>query len=430
MTSPSNSKTQQLAVLVLSVALTTFIAGGAVSYWVFSKSEPAGGQLADAKGKPKSQGGNPSMLVRVGQVKYETVSPIRSLVGDLISVRSATVATEVPGKLEKIFVDEGSQVIGGKTLLARIDGTWVDLERKRVEAQIQSSQAMLDFEQADLKRIEDLLSSQATSVSEVEQKKATVDQLVATLAELKVQLEELKVRQKRLDIYAPFNGTVVSKWTEQGEYLAIGSPVVDLVSSGRIDVRTMVPEDCLSYIDLGATIEITVPGQQLDLVGKVASINAKGSVASRTFAVRVAVDDQEGKLLPGMGARVYVPSAKTSTQLMVPRDAVLTKPDESTVWLLQPLESGGGATEGELTHFATPVPVRVLSHTRDSYAIECVRESDANLVKDGSLVVVEGLERLIPGITVRIDADRKPLSPVPGTYRDGQQKLTRSGIGS
>jgi multidrug efflux pump subunit AcrA (membrane-fusion protein) len=238
-------------------------------------------------------------------------------------------------------------------------------------------------------------------------------------------LKETQERKTRLDIIAPFDGTVVAKYAEVGEYVPIGSQIVDIVSTGRIDARIMVPEESLPLLEVGDELDIIVDALDLELQGKVFSINAQGSVGSRTFPVRVELDDLNGKLLPGMGVSVFVPVTRESTELLVPRDAVLTKPDGSTIWVVKPKEVRDGQQEPLSTLVAQPIPVRLLSHTRDAYALSCERESDKEHVIPGTKVVTEGLERLIPGSVVRVDPDASPLAPVPGMYRSGQQIVER-----
>jgi len=426
---------QKSVLLVVAVSITAFLLGGLACYWVLGQHGPSpGGPVtghgpADTKGGPASKGkgrGAQAMLVRVGTVDRKTIVPVRTLVGDLIAVRKATIPSEVAGKVVELPVDEGTKVVGGKTLLARIDDTWTTLAEAKIATQIAEKEATLAFEKDELKRYESMLKDDAVPLSEVEQERTIIKQLHASLSQLNVALKEIQERKARLDIIAPFDGSVVAKYAELGEYVPIGSQIVDIVSTGRIDARIMVPEESLPLLDVGIELDIVVDALELELRGKVFSINAQGSVGSRTFPVRLELDDQNGKLMPGMGVSVFVPVMRESTELLVPRDAVLTKPDGSTIWVLKPKDAERGLPGQPVTLVAEPVPVRVLSHTRDSYAISCDRDADKDLVTPGAKVVTEGLERLIPGAVVRIDSDNSPLAPIPGMYRTGQQIVDRA----
>lgn len=419
--------TQKSLVTLLSVSLSTFLLGGLAGYWVVqrfhaaSSEDRGGGPVAvEAPRAPQAQ------LVRVGSIERQPIVPVKTLVGDLVAVRTATIATEVAGKLIEMPVDEGSQVIGGETLLARIDDTWTNLEVDKITSQIAEKKAMLKFERAELKRFDELVQQRAVSLSEAEQKLSLIEESEAGLAQLHVLLEEANERISRLSIEAPFDGSVVAKHAEIGEYLPIGSPIAEIVSSGRIDARMMVPEESLPLLKMGDSIDLVVDSLAMELRGEIFSINSRGSVGSRTFPVRVKLDDHAGQLRPGMGVSVFVPVTKASTELIVPRDAVLIEPDESTIWILQPSDASEQDASETSQWVAQPVPVRVLSHTRDSYAIASDRKVDAQRLQPGVQVVIEGLERLAPGALVRIDPDATTLVPVPGTYRTGQQIVERN----
>ena len=408
---------QKFIVTLLSASMTTFLLGGAVVYWVLGTLHPvATTETGDSPGKAKPRGPQ-AQLVRVGTIDRQKIVPVKTLVGDLVAVRNATIAAEVAGKVIALPVDEGSRVIKDETLLARIDDTWLRLEEDKIVTQIAEKKASLSFEKSDLQRFEKLFQNNAMSASELEQKRSLIEGLEASLANLKVLLDEAAKRNERLEVFAPFDGSVVAKSAEVGEYLNVGSPIVEIVSSGRIDARIMVPERSLSLLKQGDTIEVVIDSLAMELTGTVFAINSQGSVGSRTFPVRVELDDRDGLLRPGMGVSAFVPVKHELTELVVPRDAVLMEPDESTIWILQPKKDSVDPN----ALFAYPVPVRVLSHTRQAYAISCSRKVDQDRVHAGVQVVTEGLERLVPGALVRVDADRSPLASVPGTYRTGQQ---------
>ncbi len=422
---------QKSLLFVFAVSVTTFLLGGLACYWALGAfGGPAAGHGPDdTKGGPPAEGKGPgpqALLVRAGTIERKSIVPVRTLVGDLIAVRTATIPTEVAGKVVDLPVDEGTKVVGGETLLARIDDTWTNLDEAKIATQIAEKEATLAFERDELKRYENMLKDDAVPLSEAEQERTLIEELEASLSQLQVMLKEAQERKTRLDIIAPFDGSVVAKHAELGEYVPIGSRIVDIVSTGRIDARIMVPEESLPLIDVGGELDVIVDALGLELRGEVFSINPQGSVGSRTFPVRVELDDQKGKLMPGMGVSVFVPVMRESTELLVPKDAVLTKPDGSTIWVLKAKEGKAGEEQQTEALVAEPIPVRVLSHTRDAYAISCEREGDRDMVTPGVKVVTEGLERLIPGAVVRIDSDATPLAPIPGMYRTGQQVVDRS----
>jgi membrane fusion protein (multidrug efflux system) len=211
---PGHLLNQKSLLVVLAVSITTFLLGGLASYWLLGAHGPSSGEpvAGHAKAGPSGKGQGPqALLVRAGTIERKTIVPIRTLVGDLIAVRTATIPTEVAGKVIELPVDEGTKVVGGETLLARIDDTWTNLDEAKIVTQIAEKEATLDFEKDELGRYENMLKDDAVPLSEAEQERALIKELEASLAQLNVLLKEVQERQTRLDIIAPFDGSVVRR---------------------------------------------------------------------------------------------------------------------------------------------------------------------------------------------------------------------------
>ena len=417
--------TQKTLLFFLATGLTSLLLGGAVSWYFASKgwrekfNDPKvlGQRLEvltegqDLKAKPQ-----PPYLVRVDEVKREPITPSRVLFGRLTEYRKVTVAAEVNGRITDFPHEPGNDVVGGKTVLAKIDDVWSKLDIQKTESQIRSKQARLAFEKADLARYEELIKDKAASKSTVEQKSSAVDQCKAEIAELEALLEEQRERFKRTTILAPFDGQIITKRTDLGAYVTPGSPLVDIISTGRIDAVLLTPESMIPLLAVGRELSIHIDALGKEFPGKIQTITAYGANDSRTFPVRIALDDQGGLLKVGMSVRASVPTAEKSVQIVVPKDAVLVKPDGSSVWVARP--------EPGKPDFATVerVPVYVTARMRDRYAVEVSDARDGQGLEPGMKVVIEGSERLVRGMTVKVIRLDDSYTEIPGMYRSGQQK--------
>lgn len=342
---------------------------------------------------PKQAAAVPS--VRVALAEEKEVQPQRPIVGRLVEVRKVTVPSEVTGQIVALPVEEGTPVVDGKTVLAKVDDLWCRLAAERCRAQIASLEAQLVYESAELRRYASLRQTDAASESEYEAKRATDADLRAKLEEAKARLEEEVERQKRSVILAPFDGTVVAKQAELGGYVSPGSPIVDVVSRGQVDAQLMVPESMINFLKVDQTLMIRVDPLGDEVSGKVISITPYGPSASRTFPVRVRLDDQAGRLKVGMSVTAMIATAATRKALVVTRDAVLVRPDGSTVWV------AGPSNEGKAIE-VQPVPVQISARMSQEYAVESETAQGRKLLVPGARVVIEGAERLSPGQEVRI----------------------------
>jgi len=347
--------------------------------------QPGAGSLPDTD----------AVLVRVGVAERKTIQPQKPIIGRLVEVRKVTVASEVTGKIVDIPVEEGTPVVAGETVLARVDDVWCRLALDRCRAQVASTEAKLKYELLELERHRELTGGGAVSQSELESKQATVDEFQAGLDEARAAVEEGNERITRSVILAPFDGTVIVKHAELGGHVSPGTPIVDIVSRGQVDARMMVPESVINLIGVDQILPIRVDPLGEEVRGKVVSLTPYGPAASRTFPVRVRLDDQGGRLKVGMSVTAMIATGPEREALVVSKDAVLVRPDGSTVWVAV-LQGEGQTAEVQ------PVPVTISVRVPQEYAVEPQTDQGRKLLAPGARVVVEGAERLMPGQQVRI----------------------------
>lgn len=390
-------------VLVASLSLTALLGGALASGWLVSRM--MSGRLNDPEylqaqidrlAPPDAKDADSALaLVRVSSAERKTIQPQKPLVGRLVEVRKVTVASEVTGKIIDLPVDEGTPVVGGETLLAKVDEVWTRFALAQSRASVASTKANLAFERSELDRIQRLVDQKASSRSELEAKLARVDELEAELEETQAGVEEQSERLIRSEIRAPFDGTVVAKHAELGGHVSPGTPLVEIVSRGQIDALIMVPESIVNLIHLDQELSVRVDPLKAEVAGRIVSITPYGPAASRTFPVRVRLDDQQGRLKVGMSVTATVHTGPAQDALVVSRDAVLIRPDGSTVWVAVDDGSQPATT-------VQPVPVNITLHTAMEYGVEPEDTKTRELLVPGAQVVIEGAERLTPGLPVRV----------------------------
>ena len=416
---PSRSDTwQRWVMLTLSLSVTTLVVGVVLGAWWYSAKYER--QLADAEylqsrlaaigEDPQSEATSmPPALVRVARIDYGTIQPTRPVFGRLVEYRKVTISSEVEGKIIELPVEDGTPVQANKTLLAHVDEVWSKLAVAQTSAELDSITAQLAQETQELDRLRQLAAASSVTISDLESQDSLVRQLQATKAKTEAVLEEKRERLTRAKIYAPFDGTIVKKHAEIGQTLAVGDPVVEIVSRGTIDAELRVPESLVDRIHVGMPIPVAIEPLQLKETGQVVAVIPYGPTASRTFPVRLRLQDQGGRLKVGMSVHAIVPESEPSKQLLVNKNGVLERPDGCTVWVVLPAASNpeqtgadAGSSAGPAPRRALPVPVRIVARDGDVYAIRPEAAADEKRLKPGTEVVIEGAERLTPQQQVRI----------------------------
>lgn len=140
------------------------------------------------------------------------------------------------------------------------------------------------------------------------------------------QIDELassgKVKEQ-IPIVASLSGTVIRRHVQEGEYVNEGEVLFEIADLSKLWIYADVFVDELPLVKVGTPIELSVtnlPGETF--VGDVAFIDPMVDSATRSVAVRINVDNEDGRLLPGMFARVKLRQEFPSV-LAVPENAVL-----------------------------------------------------------------------------------------------------------
>ncbi len=322
----------------------------------------------------KEKSATPPSLVEVAEVKKGEAEPMFAYVGSVYYVRKSRVASEVEGVVEDVKIEEGHHVKNNSPLVSLssdildtvISGTRADHEQVLVE---------LEQAEKELGRREPLLKEGSVSESAYDEYFFKSKRLRNRALTLKASLDRLLLEKEKKNIKAPFNGIIMEKSVEKGEWVKIGGIVAVIADDSEVDVIVDVPSEMLQYLQSGREVEITVG--DFKLIGKFVSFVPKGDVATRTFSVKIRLKNSDG-LVEGMEARALLPIASRQESLLMPRDALVVKFGKNVVFVVE---------EGK----AKMVEVAVQGYSGLSVGVA------GEGLEAGQQVVVKGNERLFGG---------------------------------
>lgn len=369
----------------------------------------------------RPKGGPPPAKVRLGIVGTQMLGARSRVVGQLRAARRATVAAERSGRVVQAAIEEGDPVVEGESelvqiddVLPRLDLAWARAQLAEAEARTLASKVTLDLAVRHRDYLKTLEGGGSTVPKEVEDASdaARVAAARVKAAKASVQAAQMRVASaeeavERLKVLAPFDGVVVRKLTEVGQWLEEGAPVAEVISRGQIDAVIDVPERLINRVNLRDAVEIMIEPLDVAVEASVVSITPLGSPAARTFPVKARLDDQNGRFKVGMSVIAEVPNGKRRQLLTVPRAAVRQTPNGATVW-------------ADLGGVAALVPIRVMFGHGLSYAVEAISTGNGPVLRSKMKVVVEGAERLFPG---------RPLVEIPQESRAESQDRPASDSG-
>jgi membrane fusion protein (multidrug efflux system) len=317
---------------VTLVAISGLVAAGLAAYLLQrSPSIPAAdGKAAAApaapavqaqgKGDMKATKGGPGgpVPVEVVQLAPQRVVEELQAVGTMRANQSVVLRPEVTGRVAAIGFRDGQYVKKGQLL--------VGLDAALNEAEVAQAKAELELANANLKRTADLASKNFVSSSAQDTAESNVTVLAA-------RLQLAQARLSKMRIVAPFDGVVGLRAISIGDVVKDGTDLVNVEDIGRLKVDFRLPERTFTQLKVGQAVEVTtdaVPGALYK--GRVDAINPRIESGGRSLEVRAELPNTDGKLRPGMFARVRVIVGDRAEALLVPEEAIVPQGDNFFVF--------------------------------------------------------------------------------------------------
>lgn len=345
----------------------------------------------DAAAQTSDQGPPPSQ-VKVAQVEQRTGQQRIQVIGRLQEIKRSLIASEVEGRVIELLTPAGRDVVGGETVIARVDPVWAELAIDQARADLAAAKATAQQSANDLASFERLAQRGSADPRELDNARAQAAADEARVLALEAALGLAQVARQRAEIIAPFDGVVSKKLTEKGQWLDPGSSVVEIISTGEIDAVIDVPEKHITSLKKGTPVQVTVEALNQTINGEVVAINRDGLNPARTYPVKVRFDDRDGLFKVGMSVTATIPVNESAEHLYVPRDAVQYADNGPQVWMsvVMPDSAPGSMPQG------MPMDVSVLFGDGDYFAVRPEPKIRGMTLRPGMDVVVEGAERLWP----------------------------------
>ncbi len=318
--------------------------------------------------------------------------------GRFDAVESVEVRPRVSGYIQEVRFQSGQLVKKGDVLFV-IDPRWNQTAFDSTAAELNRSQSRLGNVEREAKRAEQLLLKNAISVEEVEARKSKLSEARAQEMAAKAAHENARLDLEYTEVKSPISGRVSRALITAGNYVSgtsgFNSLLTTVVSLDPIYVYADVDEASFLKISrlrqegqLGATnapiaVEVGLGDETgFPTRGEVESFDNRVDANTGSIVVRVRVPNPAGRFLPGLFARLRVPSSASRPVVLIEETAIGT--DQSQKFVLT------------LTSSNT-VAYRAVKLGPAFGGKRIVREG----LKEGELVVVNGLVRVQPGMPVQ-----------------------------
>ena len=298
----------------------------------------------------------------------------------------SAIGFRVAGKVVERRVNVGDRVDVGQ-VIARLDDTDLKLAENAATAAVEAARTRRSVAAVNLERAQKLLPQSFISYAAYDTRKNEFDAAAGALDAAEAQLRQAANAVAYATLVADKAGIVTAVNAEPGQVLAVGQPVISLAEAGETEVAIAVPEQDYGQLKVGqpATAKLWTD-ETVEIQGRIREIAGQADPASRTYAVRVAVDNPPAVMRLGMTASVVIDVASGRPEMVIPLAAVTRLGDSPAVFVVDRAQS--------VVHAR---PIRV-----EGVGAEGVRIADG--LQTGDVVVVAGVQFLREGMRVRVPA--------------------------
>jgi len=358
------------------------------------------GESADAQGGPPR-----AMPVSVAPAVQRTITESEEFSGRLEATEYVELRPRVAGIIDKLHFVDGAFVRKGD-LMFTIDPRPFEAEVARAQSTLASNKAKLELAQSELVRAQKLLDSQAVSRQEVDQWTSG-----SRTSQADVLGAEAALRVARLNL----------------EYTAVRAPISGRTSRANITVGNLVNEQSVlttiagvsqvyAYFDgseqtylrfkatlsggKAATVRMALANEQgFPHEGRLDFVDNRLNAQTGAIRLRASFDNAKGQFTPGLAARLRMEDPTPFQAVLVAERAIGTDQTKKFVYVVG---ADGQAQFREVK----------LGSLHDGMRV--VRGN----VKPGENVVVDGLQRIMPGVPVapqvlKVDDKGMPIFPPP-----------------
>lgn len=235
------------------------------------------------------------------------------------SFEDLMVKSEVSGQIVDILVREGDYVEKGQVL--------VKLDDRDYQLRLESVQANYDFASSEYDRISKLAEKKIAATTDL-------DKIDAQLKGLKSQLNETKLALERTRIKAPISGRLNEIEAKVGDWMGVDKPVAQILQIGNVKATVGIPESDVAAVFNLKEADVTIEAlDNMTVKGKKIFQSRSPGTMARLYNLELVIPNPDGRILPGMFARVEIVKQTFENAIVIPLYSVITQNNEKFVYI-------------------------------------------------------------------------------------------------
>jgi HlyD family secretion protein len=325
--------------------------------------------------------------VKVTEAKKTSISISVEYAGKVAPVEEVSIASKLPGRVQLVKADVGSEVQQGDLLFqldtrsanaqlsqskAAVDNAHAGLvkatdssiltEVLKLEAAAQQAQLQYDDAKRGYERTQALYSTEAVSKKDLEsaetqfknaeiQLKSAKDNLKTlkekttpqTAAVASAQLEQARASYETASIQvsdssvtSPIAGVVSMRNVDEGEFVSSGMPAFTVINAKTVIITVSVPDTTIEKLHTGQQVPVKITAlPKSEFTCTIDTISPAADPRTLAYAVKLRLENPDNLIKPGMLAKVFLPLESKKGILTVPNEAIIVEDSIQYVFIVK-----------------------------------------------------------------------------------------------
>lgn len=332
--------------------------------------------------------------VQTTTVTTGEISSDFSYSGTVAPSREVSVVPSMAGKVTSYAYDVGNTVQEGAVLFT-LDSTDLQNNMRSLEANYAATQLQVDNAKSQLESNTILYEEGILAKNDLDQLQLAYDSAQANLTSIQIQMENLQKNIDDCNITAPISGVISARGVEVGSFAGQSAPAYTIIDLSTVKVEVGVSEQMVNDIAVGESVDVLLTAVSEEPFSGTVSTISPTATQTGTYTVKVTLNNSKGAFKPGMIAEVKFVTAASQNALILPRDAVIEKEEETYVYIVE-------------NNTAKKVPVTLGIESGENVEITSGLTADMQVVTKGQTYISDGEEVQVQNPTE--DTVRVPIS--------------------
>lgn len=264
--------------------------------------------------------------VKYLDVRAQPSGQTRRFSGQVQASEQASLSFGVAGQVNQLKVEVGDQVVQGQ-VIAKLDQRSYKLNLNSAVSRLNAARITARDAKNECQRQKKLYAMQLVALTTLEKSKATLDNAETQLIVAQNEVHQAKQDIDKTVIKAPFDAVVAERNVDRLAEVAANTAIVMLATDKSFQVRVLVPESIIRFVQYQQSVQVTLPNQKNMKISAEVNEIAASSISGNAYAVTAQISQQHANLRAGMSANISFFFANTEYEeaYLIPMSAISTR---------------------------------------------------------------------------------------------------------